>query len=91
MLPDTEYWVYVSLGIVLTGFLVLLLFLGPIGWILAVFLLAGVYLLLKWSGLLSSPQQPTPSKVNCTSCGALNPVDQDTCSHCGNPLNSSPE
>lgn len=29
---------------------------------------------------------PNPEKTNCENCGAQVPIDDTTCSHCGEPL-----
>ena len=84
----TESVVYVALGALLLAFVGFLFLLGPIGWVLAAFLLAAGYVLAKWSGLVGGGESTTP-KVSCPGCGARNDADRGTCHHCGEPLPES--
>lgn len=82
----TESVVYVALGALLLAFVGVLFLLGPLGWILAAFLLAAGYVLAKWSGLLGGGKPAVTGKGNCPECGARNDADRGTCHHCGEPL-----
>ena len=82
----TESVVYVALGALLLAFVGVLVLLGPIGWILAAFLLAAGYVLAKWSGLVGGDESPVTAKVSCPECGARNGADRGACHHCGEPL-----
>jgi hypothetical protein len=71
------------------AFLVLLFYMGPFGWVVAIFLLFGVLWLADLSGFFrgSSAQQ----KRNCPACGARNSVDRAACLYCDEPLPGSDE
>ncbi|WP_332898132.1 DUF2614 family zinc ribbon-containing protein [Haladaptatus sp. CMSO5] len=87
MTSTTEYAIFAALGVVLLVFLGFLILIGPLGWLTAAFLLFGVYVLAKWSGLLERHHRSPPStKVNCPGCGARTTHTVDTCSYCGDPL-----
>lgn len=82
----TESAVYLALGALLLAFVGFLVLLGPIGWMLAAFLLAAGYVLAKWSGLLDGGESPVTAKVSCPECGARNEANRETCHHCGESL-----
>lgn len=87
MTSKMEYFLYLSLGLVLLVFLGLAFLSGPIGWVAGAFLLVGVYFLAKWSGLLShADRSSTPTKVNCSACGGRTPIEDGSCSYCGEEL-----
>lgn len=87
MTSRTEYLVYLSLGLVLLVFLGFAFLMGPIGWVAGIFLLIGVYILAKWSGLFgNSDRSSVPTKVNCSACGARTPIEDSSCSYCGEEL-----
>ncbi|MFC7018398.1 MULTISPECIES: zinc ribbon domain-containing protein [Haloarcula] len=63
-----------------------LLFLGPVGWLLAAAVVVATIVLADFSGLFED--ETRPRQCNCGQCGAPNPVDSDSCGHCGAALAS---
>ncbi|WP_313693337.1 hypothetical protein [Halorarum halobium] len=89
MSSAVETVVYLLLTVVLmvvVGFLVLL---GPVGWLLAAFLLGSCYFVARMSGVFDEGEPRAPTKVNCPDCGARNEADREACHHCGEPLEAA--
>ncbi|WP_436923660.1 zinc ribbon domain-containing protein [Halosimplex amylolyticum] len=72
------------LAVVALPVVVLLLLLGPFGWLTlgAAVLLAGVI-----RGRESSER--APERTNCPHCGARNDVDATVCSYCEEPMDAA--
>lgn len=80
MTDGSRFLLYLLLaGIGLVAALVLFS-LGPLGWAL----LAALLIALMAYGARSD--DGGPDRINCGSCGSPNPIDRETCTHCGDPL-----
>jgi hypothetical protein len=64
-----------------------LLFLGPIGWLVAACIVVTTLALAGYSGVFDDETQA--ERRNCEHCGAPNPVDSDDCGHCGATLDGA--
>lgn len=84
MASSTEYVIFSVLGVILVSFALLLLTMGPVGWVVSAFFVLSFIVLLRWSGVFAgrSVQQP----LNCPSCGAANSPDSTACEYCHQPL-----
>ncbi|WP_135303527.1 zinc ribbon domain-containing protein [Haloarcula amylovorans] len=59
-----------------------LLFLGPVGWLLAALLVLATFVLADFSGVFEEAAKRPRERRNCADCGAPNSVERDTCKHC---------
>jgi hypothetical protein len=79
-MSDTERVVVGTLVALAAVAAVGLLFLGPVGWVLAAAVVVATVVLADFSGLFEDERRR--ERCNCGQCGAPNPVDSGRCEHC---------
>lgn len=86
MLDSDSVVVWTLLGLAAVA-VVGLLFLGPVGWLLATFIVVATLALAGYSGVFEA--ETRTERRNCEHCGAPNPDDSDSCGHCGSAFDEA--
>ncbi|MFB6196035.1 MAG: zinc ribbon domain-containing protein [Haloplanus sp.] len=84
MVRESELMLYLLLGIPAVFVGLFLLFLGPVGWFLAVFLGVAV---IGAAAVFGDSEADAPDRVNCPHCGSRTAAD-DTCDYCGESIHT---
>ena len=79
-----EHGIYLAVWLVVIAFLVMFFYMGPVGWVIGIFVFLGVLKFSQWSGIFEGT--PSEPKRSCPKCGARNSTDRTACYYCNESL-----